>query len=74
MSKHIPLKWGEEESKYFSKPIPQVERTSWLDRIFDRIDEWFMWVVCAFMAGAMIWIFVKIYQLSRISTYLKSIK
>lgn len=74
MYKHIPLKWTDEEIKYFNKTIPRVERISWLDRIFDRIDDWFMWMVVAIMAGASIWIFVKIYQLSRISIYLKSIK
>jgi hypothetical protein len=33
-----------------------------------------MWMVWAVMAGATLWIFVKIYQLSLISTYIKSIK
>lgn len=74
MNRHIPLKWTDKERKYFSKPIPRVEQIGWLDRIFDTIDDWFMWVVVAFMAGASIWIFIKIYQLSRISMYIKSIK
>lgn len=74
MDKHIPLKWTDKERNYFSKPIPQVERINWLDRIFDTIDELVMWVVLALMAGASIWIFVKIYQLSRISMYIKSFK
>jgi hypothetical protein len=26
MNRHIPLKWGEEEYKYFNKKIPVVER------------------------------------------------
>jgi hypothetical protein len=69
MGKHIPLKWTDEEVKYFSKPLPIVERVSW----FDKLDDWFIWFVIAFMAGATIWIFIKIYQLSLIRIWLKTI-
>lgn len=74
MSKHIPLKWTDKERKYFSKPIPRVERINWFDRIFDGIEEWFIYFAIVVMAAAAIWIFIKIYQLSLISTYVKSLK
>ena len=40
MSKHIPLKWTDEELKYFNKPIMKAEQT----------NEWSWWV----MLGALI--------------------
>jgi len=40
MSKHIPLKWTDEELRYFNRPTMKVEQTS----------EWAWWV----MLGALI--------------------
>lgn len=76
------LKWGAEEHRYFSKPIPKVERRSWFDiehiryfskpiskaersSWFDKLDDWFMCAVIAMMAGATIWMVIKIIQFRR---------
>jgi hypothetical protein len=67
---NIPLKWTNKERKYFSKPIPRVEKVSWLTK---WLDDYFIWFVMALMAGATIWIFVKIFQLSLIRIWLKTI-
>lgn len=64
----MKLKWGSEEIDNFR--MPKVERINWLTKL---IDDYFMWFVMAIMAGATIWIFVKIYQLSLIHFWLKSI-
>jgi len=64
-------KWGEAESKYFSKKMPTAERENWLTRI---IDKWFYWVVLATCTGAVVWILYRLYCLYQIQMWLESIK
>lgn len=69
MNKHIPLKWTDEEIKYFSKPIPRIEKASWLTK---WLDDYFIWFVMSLMAGATIWMVIKICQLSLLHLWLKA--
>jgi hypothetical protein len=66
---NIPLKWTENEKRYFSKPIPRMERRSW----FDKLEDWFIWAVIAMMAGATIWVWWMNYQIYLIRAYVRSI-
>jgi len=52
MSKHIPLKWTDEESRYFSKPIKTAERYS----------DWGWWLVMAIGLSVVIWTCIQIWE------------
>jgi len=70
MLKHIPLKWGKEEYKYFNKKIPIVEKANWLTKL---INKYYYWVILAILISATGWIWWKIWELHLIKLWLKSI-
>ena len=63
------LRWGEEKVKGFADKVTTAERSSWLG---DLIDKYFSWVIVVTCVVTIIWLWVKIYQLWRIHTWLMS--
>jgi len=57
------FKWGNEESRYFSKPIQTAERYS----------DWGWWLVMAVCVLTIIWVGFKLYQLYQIHVWVSSI-
>jgi hypothetical protein len=70
MNRHIPLKWGEEEYKYFNKKIPVVERENCLTNL---INKYFYWVILGILITANVWVWWMNYQIYLIRIFVRSI-
>ena len=65
----MKLSWGKTRIRGFAKPIPTVERRHWFWRLTEYLPA-FVMVVCVVVT---IWIWVKIFQLWAIESWLKSL-
>ena len=64
----MKLKWGKEKVKGLAKKVPIAERRGWFWKLTDYLPT----LVIVTCIVATIWIWVKIYQLWKIQTWLES--